>query len=89
MKDSTRDLTLVIAAAAGLFASVQSWANGRQLAELSGQVGAIERGHHAHVNTPHVFVQPSGLGGPEFASTDPEPGAEEDAAGDSERMPGD
>ena len=73
VKDPMRDLTLVIAAAAGLFASVQSWANGRQLAELSGQVGAIERGHNAHVNTPHVFVQPSGLG----ASADPEPEEEE------------
>lgn len=74
MEDSTRDLTLVIAAAAGLFASVQSWANGRQLAELSGQVGTIERSHIAHVNTPHVFLQPSGLG----ASADPEPDEEEE-----------
>ena len=77
------DVVSIIGAAAALFASVQSWSNGRQLAQLSGAVGVVERTVQNHVNTPHVFVQAAP--GPTVAEA-PDQEPEEDV--EPRQMPG-
>ena len=54
MRDTLRDFMIAVAAAAALFAAGQSWSNGRQLSELSGQVAAIQAAVNAHVNAPGI-----------------------------------
>ena len=50
MRDTLRDFTLAVGAAAALFAGFQAWQNGKDLAEVRGAVNTITTTVTAHVS---------------------------------------
>ena len=50
VRETLRDFMIAVAASGALFAGFQSWNNGRQIAELRGELSATAATVNAHVN---------------------------------------
>ena len=59
MRETLRDFMIAIGVAGALFATVQSHANGRALAHVTGELEATARTVTAHVNAPLHFPPPA------------------------------
>ena len=50
VRETLRDFMIAVAALGALFAGFQAWNNGRQIAELRGELSATAATVNAHVN---------------------------------------
>ena len=50
VRETLRDFMIAVAASGALFAGFQAWNNGRQIAELRGELSATAATVNAHVN---------------------------------------